>query len=66
MADLMQWLLQDLKWEVFHHPPYSPDLAPSHFHSFSGFKKHFGGCNSGSSDNLQPIYTDFFKNQEAL
>jgi hypothetical protein len=27
-------LLQEFSWEVFNHPPYIPDLAPSDFHLF--------------------------------
>jgi len=26
--------LETLKWEVLHHPPYSPDIAPSNYHLF--------------------------------
>ncbi|KDR22070.1 hypothetical protein L798_02924, partial [Zootermopsis nevadensis] len=32
-------LLQEFSWEVFNHPPYSPDLAPSDFHLFLHLKK---------------------------
>jgi transposase len=28
-------LLEHFNWELFHHPPYSPDLAPSDHHLFS-------------------------------
>lgn len=31
-------LLQKFKWEVFDHPPYSPDLAPSDYHLFCKMK----------------------------
>ena len=30
------YLLQEFGWEVFNHPPYTPDLAPSDFHLFLG------------------------------
>ncbi|UYV63884.1 hypothetical protein LAZ67_2005884 [Cordylochernes scorpioides] len=33
-ARTTQTLLENLKWEIFTHPPYSPDLAPSDFHLF--------------------------------
>jgi hypothetical protein len=26
--------IQELDWEILSHPPYSPDLAPSHYHLF--------------------------------
>jgi histone-lysine N-methyltransferase SETMAR len=29
-----QAMLQEFGWEVFEHPAYSPDLAPSDFHLF--------------------------------
>ena len=36
-------LKQDFCWEVFNHPPYSPDLAPSDFHLLSHLKKFLYG-----------------------
>ena len=37
-------ILQEFGWEVFyHHPPYSPDLAPSAFHHFLHVKKLLSG-----------------------
>ena len=53
-------LVQEYSWKVFyHHPPYSPDLAPSDFHLFLLLKKFLsafsewqrGGydCHSGSN-----------------
>jgi histone-lysine N-methyltransferase SETMAR len=35
--------LHALKFEVFEHPPYSPDLAPSDFHLFGPMKEHLRG-----------------------
>jgi glycine cleavage system protein P-like pyridoxal-binding family len=31
-------LLQQFRWDLFDHPPYSPDLAPSDFHVFMRMK----------------------------
>jgi histone-lysine N-methyltransferase SETMAR len=31
-------LLQQFNWEIFKHPPYSPDLAPSDYHLFTKMK----------------------------
>jgi transposase len=28
-------LLEHFSWELFDHPPYSPDLAPSDYHQYS-------------------------------
>ncbi|GBM70734.1 hypothetical protein AVEN_171467-1 [Araneus ventricosus] len=36
-------LLDQFGWEIFHHPPYSPDLAPSDFHLFLKLKEFQGG-----------------------
>lgn len=34
VAKQVKTYLQTLKWEVLHHPPYSPDVAPSDYHLF--------------------------------
>lgn len=31
-------LLEQFSWEIFYHPPYSSDLAPSDYHLFSKVK----------------------------
>ncbi|GFU24441.1 histone-lysine N-methyltransferase SETMAR [Trichonephila clavipes] len=36
-------VLRKFKWDVFQHPPYSPDLAPSDYHLFTAMKKWLGG-----------------------
>ncbi|GBM72519.1 hypothetical protein AVEN_263464-1 [Araneus ventricosus] len=38
-----QELLQKFKWEVWSHPPYSPDLAPSDYFLFPELKEHLSG-----------------------
>ncbi len=38
MVDLTQWLLQDLKLEVFGNPLHSPDQTPFNFHLFHSSK----------------------------
>lgn len=37
-ANRTQTLLDGFGWEVFNHPPYSPDLAPSDYHLFPAMK----------------------------
>jgi transposase len=32
-------LLDHFNWELFDHPPYSPDLAPSDYHLFTYLEK---------------------------
>ena len=34
-----QDVLREFRWEVLHHPPYSPDLTPSDFFLFPILKK---------------------------
>jgi transposase len=33
-----QALLEHFNWELFDHPPYSPDLTPSNYHLFTYLK----------------------------
>jgi histone-lysine N-methyltransferase SETMAR len=42
-AARMQAMLQEFGWEVFEHPAYIPDLAPSDFHLFPKLKEFLGG-----------------------
>jgi hypothetical protein len=35
-------MLQEFGWEVFEHPAYSPDWAPSDFHLFPKLKEFLG------------------------
>jgi len=39
----MQKKLAYLGFQCLDHPPYSPDLAPSHYHLFPGLKKQLKG-----------------------
>lgn len=41
-VSLTQILLAHLKWDIFSHQPYSPDLAPSNFHLFPAVKVKLG------------------------
>ncbi|UYV63396.1 hypothetical protein LAZ67_2003952 [Cordylochernes scorpioides] len=44
-------LLENFKWEIFTHPPYSPDLAPSDFHLFPALKLQLGGKKHFANDD---------------
>jgi hypothetical protein len=35
-------LLEQFNWELFDHPPYTPDLAPSDYHLFTYLKDWLG------------------------
>jgi len=49
-----------LGFQCFDHPPYSPDLAPSDYHLFTGLKKQLKGHHflSDATETLQP--SEFF------
>ncbi|UYV76915.1 hypothetical protein LAZ67_14002389 [Cordylochernes scorpioides] len=52
-ARTTQTLLENFKWEIFTHPPYSPDLVPSDFHLFPALKLHLGGKHFANDDEVQ-------------
>jgi histone-lysine N-methyltransferase SETMAR len=41
-----QTLLEHFNWELFDHPPYSPDLAPSDYNLFTYLKNWLGSQRS--------------------
>lgn len=51
-------LLQQFKWKVFEHPPYSTDLAPRDYHLFSKLKYFLGGNRYGSDDEPKKAVND--------
>ncbi|GBN76728.1 hypothetical protein AVEN_43780-1 [Araneus ventricosus] len=52
-ATTTQELLDQFGWEIFYHPPYSPDLAPSDFHLYLKLKEFPGGKHFRSDDKLE-------------
>lgn len=64
-ARLTQEKLASFKWDVFEHPPYSPDLAPSDFHLFPAMKTAFGGIRFDTTDDITEAVTAYFKNLDA-
>lgn len=52
-AAVTQRLLQHFQWEIFDHPAYSPDLAPSDYHLFPELKQWLGGKRFQSNVELQ-------------
>ncbi len=65
VAGNIKWLLEDLKWIVFGHPPYSPDLAPSDYYLFPGLKNHLGGRHFATGDELRAAVDEFFAKMDA-
>ncbi|UYV61347.1 hypothetical protein LAZ67_1004499 [Cordylochernes scorpioides] len=45
--------MENFKWEIFTHPPHSPELAPSDFHLYPALKWHLGGKHFANDDEVQ-------------
>jgi len=58
-------LLQQFRWEVFDHPPYSPDLEPSDYHLFMHLKKWLASQSYEEDDRLKTDVTTWFKSLAA-
>lgn len=56
-------LLESFKWDVFNHPPYSPDLAPSDYHLFMHMKKWLGSQRFDDDEELKDAVTGWLKAQ---
>jgi transposase len=56
--------LEHFHWELFDHPPYSPDLAPSDYHLFIYLKKRlrwqFFNNNEKMMEGTSQATADFF------
>ena len=46
VAKVCKDLTQHFRWEILHHPPYSPDLSPCDFHMFGPLKRALKGAGS--------------------
>ena len=46
-------LLNQFGWDIVTHPPYSPDIAPSDYHLFPELKKHLGGTQFRTGEELK-------------
>ena len=60
-----QDLITSFKWEQMDHPPYSPDLAPSHYHLFLHLKKFLGGKQFDDDDDLKDAVQKWLTRQAA-
>ncbi len=58
--ELTQNLLNQLKWDVFHHPTYLPDVVPSD-HLIPGLKCDLGSQHFAMEEDLQSAVTEFAK-----
>ena len=55
--------LNEFKWEVLPHPPYSPDLAPSDSHIFLSLQKFLNGKIFKNKHELENDITTFFESK---
>lgn len=56
-----QDLLGQFNWDIFPHPPYSPDLAPSDFHLFPKLKGHLGGKHFRDDEELKAEVNNYLR-----
>ncbi|XP_071454407.1 histone-lysine N-methyltransferase SETMAR-like [Hetaerina americana] len=52
-AGATQPFLVQCQWNIFNHPPYSPDLVPIDFHLFPDLEKWLGGQSFQTNGELQ-------------
>jgi histone-lysine N-methyltransferase SETMAR len=67
----MQAMLQEFGWEVFEHPAYRPDLAPSDFHLFPNWRNFWvadtvkewlnGLAAKVYDESIQKLVTHYYK-----
>jgi histone-lysine N-methyltransferase SETMAR len=53
-ANMTKVAIQELDWEIFPHPPYSSDLAPSDYHLFCSLSNNLRGV-SFNNNNTSKI-----------
>jgi transposase len=50
-------LLEYFNWELFDHPPYSPDLPPSDYHLFTHLKNWLGSWCFNNDEQMEGVKT---------
>ncbi|UYV63760.1 hypothetical protein LAZ67_2005535 [Cordylochernes scorpioides] len=56
--------MENFKWKIFTHPPYSPELAPSDFHLYPALKWHLGGKHFANDDEVQAEANHWLRRQD--
>ncbi|GFU99501.1 histone-lysine N-methyltransferase SETMAR [Trichonephila clavipes] len=64
-ANVTKTLLRGFGWDVFDHPPYCPDLAPSDFHLFLHLKSFLAGKHFNNDKELKENVSNWLKTQAA-
>jgi hypothetical protein len=52
--------IEEPDWEILPHLPYSPNLAPSHYHLFHSISNNLCGVSFNNDAELQNWLDDFF------
>ena len=52
-------LREQFHWDIFEHPPYSPDLAMSDFFLFPKLKAHLAGKRFENDEDLKRVNTNW-------
>jgi transposase len=60
-----QVFLDHFNWELFYHPAYSPDLAPSFYHLFTCLKNWFRSQRSNSNEDFMENVKSWLSSQAA-
>jgi transposase len=58
-------LLEDFSWELFDHPPCSPDLAPSDYHLFKYLNNWLGSQRFNSNEEFTEGVKTWLSSQAA-
>jgi histone-lysine N-methyltransferase SETMAR len=48
-------LLEHFDWELFDHPPYSPNLVPNDYHLFTYLKNWFGSQHFNNNELMEHV-----------
>ena len=62
-ACIVTEFLESEKVKVLHHPPYSPDLAPSDLHLFGPLQAFTKGTKFESDDEVKSVVSDWLRHQ---
>ena len=47
--------MSGIGWELIHHPPYSPDIAPSDYHLYSSLSNDLSGKKFNEEKDLKKV-----------
>lgn len=65
IAKVTQKKIEELKWQVLPHPPYSPDIAPSDYYLFRSMQKVLAGKKFENRHEIEIWVSKFFESRQA-